>query len=988
MNTQLVLSRAEKNIALSSGIISLSPMFKPEWPDNLPVLVIVPSSVTQNWINEFNTWGYFGVALYHGGDRALSLERVKNGLEEVLVCSKGVLVNREDLDSLKTIPWKLIVVDEQHQQKNRRSASFQGLASLRDTCHCPVLGMTGTIMQNNPEELWACVETVEPGFLESWEEFKSQFATPIMMARYVHVSNPCRAQLSCLFLFISIDRTKTATDDVVKRGDTISQILTEKLKILYIKRNKSQVLAHDLPMKDERVLFCEPSPIQKELYQHILMLPDFIILKYAQAPCKCGVNRAIFQQFKQLRNEKEKLDFQRRMRDHIQKRWQCCWTLPINPDYDPATCGPEEICDPLAPLWKWQHKNDSGKSCKNCPFCLLFPALDKLLKLSSHPSLLQLDRPPDSYQHQSAAWQSAMKDFEFAKVAIPDNILRQLPGGSHIRQDGIMDQHTVLSGKMKVLAKLLKEFTRRNSRLLLFSYSTQMLDLIQNFVRSEGYSFLRLDGSTPNKNRQALVDQYQADDNIFLFLISTKAGGLGLNLTAANVVIIFDVNFNPSNDEQAQDRAYRIGQQRDVLVIRLVTRGTIEELKYIRQIYKVQLKQDTIGDVEGGEKKKAARMFRAVQGDKDRKGELFGIENLLRYKDGSFMDDLWKSNTSEYDGIDKKVAGLESRLGLVSAKYVAKGIQGMNEEAVDDIGRNPNEWIEAPLGKQSSSADSHGDDDIETMLATGAVSHADYLHQDKGHAALEEGDIGFDVEQGGYSQVVNDVMEYADVDQMESDVRLGETNRVISDHPSPVMSSVLPRIDDAGSTDPEFVACSHVTRREGRNARVSLFAKPIQTKRKRVDAPIGFIIPSTNVVVESDPIKEYDELGDVNSSHITNGTSERANHHILSRNERVPVHKQQHVASVEKVLTLSVNREKEISIKKRMAEFQLAINKEAKNMHDPNNDGRKSDSRLVSSGRKKTAASKLKTTFSSGDLFLPSYTKKRKKSSMHDNQLI
>ena len=779
-------------------------------------------------------------------------------------------------------------------------------------------------------------------------------------------------------------RTKTATDDVVRRGDAIVQILTEKLKILYIKRNKSQVLADDLPMKDERVLFCEPSPIQKELYQHILMLPDFILLKYAQAPCKCGVNRAIFQQFKRLRNEKEKLDFQRRMRDHIQKRWQCCWTLPSNPDYDSATCDPEEICNPMAPLWKWQHKKDSGKICKNCPFCLLFPALNKLLKLSSHPSLLQLDRPPDSYQHLSAAWQSAMKDLDFAKVAIPDNILRQLPGGSYIRQDGIMDQHTVLSGKMKVLAKLLKEFTRRNSRLLLFSHSTQMLDLIQNFVRSEGYSFLRLDGSTPNKNRQALVDQYQGDDSIFLFLISTKAGGLGLNLTAANVVIIFDVDFNPSNDEQAQDRAFRIGQQRDVLVIRLVTRGTIEELKYIRQIYKVQLKQDTIGDVEEGEKKKAARMFRAVQGDKDRKGELFGIENLLRYKDGSFMDDLWKSNTSEHDSTIKKAPGLESRLGLVSAENVAIGIQGMDEEAIDDIGRNPDEWIEAPLGKQFSSADPHDDDDIETMLANGAVSHADYLHKEKGHAALEEGDDGFDVEQGGYSQVVNDVMEYADVDLMESDVSLCDTDCVASNHPSPVMSSVLPRFDDACSTEPAIDLRSHVTLRDDRTLHVSTFARPITTKRQRVNTQIGFIIPSTNVA-QTDLIDVHDELGDVASSYILNGTSKIAVQTVISRIEpvSVPVLTQQSLMPVGQALASSVDCEKEMNVQRRMTEFELALNKEAKNMHDPNKNGSRSDPTKVSSGGKKTPASKQRTTFSSGDLFLPGYTKKKKKSSGH-----
>jgi Helicase conserved C-terminal domain len=752
--------------------------------------------------------------------------------------------------------------------------------------------------------------------------------------------------------------------------------LTEKLKVLYIKRNKSQVLTDELPMKNERVLFCEPSPIQKELYERMLLLPDFILLKYAQAPCECGVNRALFQQFKLLRNEREKLDFQRRKRGEIQKKWKCCWKMPMNPNYDPATCDPDEICDPMAPLWKWQHRSNSGECCKTCPFCLLFPALTKILKLSSHPSLLQLDRPPDSYAENSVDWQNAMKDLEFAKVAIPDEILRQLPGGDYVRQDGIMDQHTQLSGKMKVLAKLLKEFSRRDDRLLLFSYSTQMLDLIQNFVRSEGYSFLRLDGKTANKNRQALVDQYQADNRIFLFLISTKAGGLGLNLTAANVVIIFDVEYNPSNDEQAQDRAYRIGQMRDVLVIRLVTRGTIEELKYIRQIYKVQLKQDTIGDIEEGENKKAARMFRAVQGDKDRKGELFGIENLLRYKDGSFMDDLWKSSAVDQAKPDKKT-DLDERLGLVSAEEVVQGIQNLDEDEIDDIGRKPDEWLAAHALRKDPFAYSGNEDDVARMLADGAVNHADFLQKEKGHAALEVGDVGFDEEQGGYSQVVNDVLAYAGDDGSDSDVGVAETHD--TGHPSPVRSTSLRQSPEA------VLSSAHALSRKARTTNPPVTARPSPAKRPRVDLPspvrsfgasVYMVAQDPIEVVAQDPIEEDSE-------------EEVA---PTPRNKFLPAPKPQLELVIEKHTSASTQTSVAATDNgdtldnDRAVALQRTMHNEGNGDHVPKRKiGEKSASAKVSSRVVPKAASKQrfssKTTFSAGDLFLPSYSKKHIKSS-------
>ena len=97
----------------------------------------------------------------------------------------------------------------------------------------------------------------------------------------------------------------------------------------------------------------------------------------------------------------------------------------------------------------------------------------------------------------------------------------------------------------------------------------------------------------------------------------------------------FEVNWNPSYDEQAQDRAYRIGQENNVEVIRLVARGTIEEQMYARQVYKVQLKKQTLGGNADGTNQ--PQIFRGVDKDDKRKGELFGIENLLMFRDGSFM---------------------------------------------------------------------------------------------------------------------------------------------------------------------------------------------------------------------------------------------------------------------------------------------------------------------------------------------------------------
>lgn len=142
------------------------------------------------------------------------------------------------------------------------------------------------------------------------------------------------------------------------------------------------------------------------------------------------------------------------------------------------------------------------------------------------------------------------------------------------------------SGKMKVVEQVLKVWKEQDHRVLLFTQTQQMLDILENFLVAAGYSYRRMDGLTPIRQRMALIDEFNNSNDVFIFILTTKVGGLGTNLTGADRVIIYDPDWNPSTDMQARERAWRIGQKRDVTVYRLITRGTIEEKVYHRQIYK------------------------------------------------------------------------------------------------------------------------------------------------------------------------------------------------------------------------------------------------------------------------------------------------------------------------------------------------------------------------------------------------------------------
>ncbi|MEE6497002.1 hypothetical protein FKM82_002553 [Ascaphus truei] len=153
------------------------------------------------------------------------------------------------------------------------------------------------------------------------------------------------------------------------------------------------------------------------------------------------------------------------------------------------------------------------------------------------------------------------------------------------------DTHLVYnSGKMVALDKLLSKLKVQDSRVLIFSQMTRLLDIMEDYCMWRGYEYCRLDGQTPHEEREEAIETFNAPNSSkFIFMLSTRAGGLGINLATADVVILYDSDWNPQVDLQAMDRAHRIGQKKAVRVFRLITDNTVEERIVERAELKLRL---------------------------------------------------------------------------------------------------------------------------------------------------------------------------------------------------------------------------------------------------------------------------------------------------------------------------------------------------------------------------------------------------------------
>uniref|UniRef100_A0A3P9PVZ9 DNA excision repair protein ERCC-6-like n=1 Tax=Poecilia reticulata TaxID=8081 RepID=A0A3P9PVZ9_POERE len=155
------------------------------------------------------------------------------------------------------------------------------------------------------------------------------------------------------------------------------------------------------------------------------------------------------------------------------------------------------------------------------------------------------------------------------------------------------------SGKLAFLLALLERLREEGHRTLVFAHYRTVLDILQRILGNRGFKLLRLDGTiTQITEREKLISRFQTDKRYSVFLLTTQVGGVGITLTAANRVVIYDPSWNPATDAQAVDRAYRIGQTENVVIYRLITCGTVEEKIYRRQVFKDSLIRQNTGDTK------------------------------------------------------------------------------------------------------------------------------------------------------------------------------------------------------------------------------------------------------------------------------------------------------------------------------------------------------------------------------------------------------
>lgn len=196
----------------------------------------------------------------------------------------------------------------------------------------------------------------------------------------------------------------------------------------------------------------------------------------------------------------------------------------------------------------------------------------------------------------------------------PEFIMQELVAYADFETHELCSKHTLLhpfllppenwetSGKVTVLINLLDKFREEGHKTLIFSQFVMVLDILSIILRNRDIKFLRLDGSTRVDERQDLIDQFNAPESeLECFMLSTKAGGAGINLTGASRVVVFDSGFNPQDDVQAENRCHRIGQTKDVEIYRLVTRGSVEEQIYDMGRVKLQLDREVAGEEGTGD---------------------------------------------------------------------------------------------------------------------------------------------------------------------------------------------------------------------------------------------------------------------------------------------------------------------------------------------------------------------------------------------------
>ncbi|KAL0248730.1 hypothetical protein GEMRC1_003964 [Eukaryota sp. GEM-RC1] len=510
----------EMGLGKTISLISFLALLSEEQISQGPHLIIVPSSIVSNWENEFEKFcPELSVFVYYGtlDERLYYQSRIKKMRKSNRL--PNVMISTYNLVCQKTEKkfFKKLKFDYlilDEAQGIKNASSLRHQRITSFDCNHRLL-LTGTPIQNNLKELWSLLSFLMPTVFKGF----SVDSLPLDEMDALSLQDEEEDQE----LVVEVEQ-ETEEEKVQKKKEKRRAQLRRILGPFILRRLKKTVAPH-LPKKTEHVIPCSMTAEQTDVYKGI-------IAKELQTEGSSGLLSFLSEiSKKNLQNIVMQL---RKAANHPQF-FRIHYTGPRF----------EQLVKTLHSLSFTELKKIS-KTMFAGPGVKEKPSLDDVR--FNMTFLCDIDIDDLCYLHQKTQ-----------RFCLSD------------------DQLLWSSGKFLQLKTLVPELVLKNHRILIFSQFTTILNVLERFCNSLGLEFCRLDGQTPTLDRQDIINTFNDEQDIKVFLLSTKAGGVGINLTSADTVIFFDSDYNPQNDSQAEDRCHRIGQTKDVTVYRLVAQSTIDE---------------------------------------------------------------------------------------------------------------------------------------------------------------------------------------------------------------------------------------------------------------------------------------------------------------------------------------------------------------------------------------------------------------------------
>uniref|UniRef100_T1IRD9 Helicase C-terminal domain-containing protein n=1 Tax=Strigamia maritima TaxID=126957 RepID=T1IRD9_STRMM len=443
----------------------------------------------------------------------------------------------------------LVVCDEGHRIKNCHATTSQALKNIRTKRR---VVLTGYPLQNNLIEYWCMVDFVRPNYLGTRAEFSNMFERPIQNGQCVD-STPQDMRLMRF------------------RAHVLHSLVEG-----FVQRRGHSVLQATLPRKEEHVLLVRMTPIQRQLYRTFMSELRF----------RNGVGNPI-----------RAFAICCKIWNHPDVMYKCLQDLRDDEDLDL-----EEVSTPKSSTSSTTGDGVATKATKSASKANNLPANNAPYQAHSEEKDPSTAVPPTATATTSNPAPPVVEPpaSEIVTVAPPlkqTDCIITYEWANQIMKDyipGIVEN----SMKMKLMFVIIEQSLTVGDRILIFSQSLFTLNLIEDYLGQHyvpgrngekwcrNRNYYRLDGSTSALEREKLVNEFNCSSQICAFLISTRAGSLGINLVGANRVIVFDASWNPCHDTQAMCRVYRYGQTKPCFIYRLVTDNSLEKKIYDRQVNK------------------------------------------------------------------------------------------------------------------------------------------------------------------------------------------------------------------------------------------------------------------------------------------------------------------------------------------------------------------------------------------------------------------